>query len=39
MCGPPIMIDKCIEVVKNHGLTSDEIFFDKFTDTSHIIKR
>ncbi|MFN3245521.1 MAG: 2Fe-2S iron-sulfur cluster-binding protein [Leptonema sp. (in: bacteria)] len=38
MCGPPIMIDKCIEVAQKHGLSSNEIYFDKFTDSSHIIK-
>ncbi len=37
MCGPPIMIDKCIEVANKKGLQS-EIYFDKFTDTSHILK-
>lgn len=37
MCGPPIMIDKCIEVANQAKLSSSEIFFDKFTDTSHIL--
>ncbi len=37
MCGPPIMIDKCIEVAHQAGLSSNDIFFDKFTDTSHIL--
>ncbi|MFN3604331.1 MAG: 2Fe-2S iron-sulfur cluster-binding protein [Leptonema sp. (in: bacteria)] len=31
MCGPPIMIDKCIEVLLQHGLSANDIYFDKFT--------
>ncbi len=39
MCGPPIMIDKCLEVANIAGISSSEIFFDKFTDTSHILSK
>lgn len=37
MSGPPIMIDRCIEVAKKSGLSSTEIFFDKFLDSSHLV--
>jgi NAD(P)H-flavin reductase len=39
MCGPPIMIDKCVEVAQKYGLKSEEIFFDKFTDSSHLVSK
>ena len=34
LCGPPPMIDAAIEVLKSEGMSSDQIFFDKFLDAS-----
>ncbi|MBM4142953.1 MAG: 2Fe-2S iron-sulfur cluster binding domain-containing protein [Lentisphaerae bacterium] len=30
LCGSPLMIDACIEVLKRKGLAEDRIFYDKF---------
>lgn len=30
LCGSPIMIDACIEVLKKHGMPDEHIFYDKF---------
>lgn len=35
LCGPPPMIDACVDVLTHHGLARDQIFFDKFLDSSH----
>jgi len=34
MCGPPVMIDRAIEVACNLGVGLDSIHYDKFTDMS-----
>lgn len=31
LCGSPFMIDACIEVLKNHGMPEENIFYDKFS--------
>jgi len=36
LCGPPVMIDAAIEVLKKEGLDENQIFFDKFLDASHL---
>jgi len=36
LCGPPPMIDTAISVLNTAGVTSGEIFYDKFTDRSHL---
>ena len=33
LCGPPPMIDAACEVLEKNGIKSDEIFYDKFTDS------
>lgn len=38
MCGPPGMIDAGIASMTEAGMTIDRIFYDKFTDESHISK-
>ncbi len=38
MCGPPVMIDKCTEIALQNHIKSENIFFDKFTDTRDILK-
>lgn len=35
LCGPPIMIDKSIELLKHMKMNSKNIFFDRFVDKSH----
>ena len=35
LCGPPPMVDFGAELLKKHGIKSDEIFYDKFTDSSN----
>ncbi len=30
LCGSPGMIDACVKVMQNNGITSDNIFYDKF---------
>ncbi len=34
LCGPPPMIDAAIEVLKQQGVSEDDIHFDKFLDAS-----
>ncbi len=36
LCGPPPMIDAAIAVLEAEGMSSDQIFFDKFLDASSI---
>ncbi len=36
LCGPPVMIDAAIEVMKAAGIDSDNIFYDKFVDASSL---
>ncbi len=36
LCGPPPMIDSAIKVLNQGGMNSDQIFFDKFLDASHL---
>jgi len=38
MCGPPGMIDAGIASMTETGMQLDKIFYDKFTDESHISK-
>jgi len=35
MCGPPPMIDACVEVFTQGGMPASQIFFDKFLDSGH----
>jgi toluene methyl-monooxygenase electron transfer component len=35
LCGPPVMIDAALPVLKDAGVHSKNIHFDKFTDRSH----
>jgi Na+-transporting NADH:ubiquinone oxidoreductase subunit F len=30
ICGSPVMVDSCVEILKNKGIPEDRIFFDKF---------
>ncbi|MCX7632780.1 MAG: 2Fe-2S iron-sulfur cluster binding domain-containing protein [Turneriella sp.] len=39
LCGPPPMIDAAIAELKKCGVDPHEIYFDKFTDRSHILAR
>lgn len=36
LCGPPPMIDAAIEVLKQQGISEEDIHFDKFLDASSI---
>jgi NAD(P)H-flavin reductase/ferredoxin len=36
LCGPPGMIDSCVDGLKAGGVADTEIFFDKFLDQSHL---
>ena len=36
MCGPPGMIDAGIASMTEFGMKLDAIYYDKFTDQSHI---
>lgn len=38
MCGPPGMIDAGIASMTEEGMTIESIYYDKFTDESHISK-
>ncbi len=38
LCGPPGMIDAAIAVLGENGIGKNDIFFDKFTDKSHVQK-
>lgn len=33
LCGPPAMIDTCIDVLRKGGIRENVIYFDKFTDS------
>jgi Na+-transporting NADH:ubiquinone oxidoreductase subunit F len=30
ICGSPVMVDSCVEILKKKGSPEDRIFFDKF---------
>jgi len=34
LCGPPAMIDTCVEALRNEGVNESVIYFDKFGDSS-----
>jgi NAD(P)H-flavin reductase/ferredoxin len=36
LCGPPLMIDACVEVLTKGGIDTTHIHFDKFLDQSHL---
>ncbi|MBS0619490.1 MAG: 2Fe-2S iron-sulfur cluster binding domain-containing protein [Spirochaetes bacterium] len=36
LCGPPPMIDAAIKTLNELGISNQNIFFDKFTDKSHV---
>ena len=36
LCGPPPMVDAACQLLEKHGINSDEIFYDKFTDSSNL---
>lgn len=36
LCGPPPMIDACVDVFTQAGLDRSRIFFDKFLDSGHL---
>ena len=36
LCGPPPMVDAALEVLKNAGVDSGHIHYDKFLDASHM---
>ncbi|MFO1526557.1 MAG: 2Fe-2S iron-sulfur cluster binding domain-containing protein [Turneriella sp.] len=38
LCGPPPMIDAAIAELQKNGVGKTDIFFDKFTDRSHLQK-
>ena len=35
-CGPPPMVDAASSLLQKHGIKVDEIFYDKFTDSSNL---
>ncbi|HEY8857064.1 MAG TPA: 2Fe-2S iron-sulfur cluster binding domain-containing protein [Rugosibacter sp.] len=37
LCGPPTMIDSCIEELSRGGMNSSQVHFDKFLDRSHLV--
>ncbi len=39
LCGSPAMIDAAVAELERFGLRSDRIFYDAFTDQSHLAKR
>ena len=39
LCGPPVMIDAAITVLKNHSIISSNIFFDKFLSKADLTKQ
>lgn len=39
LCGPPPMIDSAIAKLKELGVQQNEIYFDKFTDKSHVANK
>ncbi|MCB1801245.1 MAG: 2Fe-2S iron-sulfur cluster binding domain-containing protein [Gammaproteobacteria bacterium] len=36
LCGPPGMVDAAIEVLQSNGVDSENIYYDKFLDASHM---
>jgi len=38
LCGPPLMVDAAIHELTQRGMPLDHIFYDKFLDTSHLVK-
>lgn len=36
LCGPPIMIDRAVQVMREAGISEDHIFYDAFTDKSSL---
>lgn len=36
LCGPPAMIDSAVQVLRNHSIPSNQIFFDKFISQAHL---
>jgi len=36
LCGPPPMVDAALELLQKHGIKNEEIFYDKFTDSSNL---
>ena len=36
LCGPPPMVDAGADLLMKYGIKSNEIFFDKFTDSSNL---
>ena len=36
LCGPPPMVDAASSLLQKHGIKVDEIFYDKFTDSSNL---
>ena len=36
LCGPPPMVDAASELLVKHGIKTEEIFYDKFTDASNL---
>ncbi len=36
LCGPPPMVDAGADLLAKYGIKSNEIFFDKFTDSSNL---
>lgn len=38
LCGPPGMVDRAVDVLRQHGVSADHIYYDKFLDSSHTAK-
>jgi|TARA_B100000959_G_scaffold19027_1_gene18439 CDP-4-dehydro-6-deoxyglucose reductase len=36
LCGPPPMVDAACQLLEKHGIKTDQIFYDKFTDSSNL---
>ena len=36
LCGPPPMVDAASDLLQKYGINSNEIFYDKFTDSSNL---
>ncbi len=36
LCGPPAMIDSAVQVLRNHSVPSNHIFFDKFISQANL---
>jgi NAD(P)H-flavin reductase/ferredoxin len=37
LCGPPLMIDAAVDVLKKHGILSSHIHFDKFVSKADVV--